>query len=103
MVPVQWNKEPGSVARCHFLEGGGDIDYTGKEAVVLRMTAPSRPGKYYLFATLISTSDDVKRIIIHLRTREALLLWSGTVSTPPFPIEVVEKQNDAQQKNPDGE
>jgi hypothetical protein len=72
-----------------YFSGGGGFDYTGKTPAEHQMTAPPEAGQYLLFATVLSTQDDIKRFLMTARvSATAGPWWIGTMSAPAIHIAV---------------
>jgi len=82
------NKAKASVNR-KFFSGGGNIDYSGKKPLTYRLVAPKRPGQYFLFATILSSSKDVNAFLIVARIKAgAGPWWTGALTTSQVDVEV---------------
>jgi len=82
------NKALASVSR-KFFSGGGNIDYTGEKSITYRLVAPQRPGHYFLFATVLSSSKDVRAFLIVARINPgAGPWWTGALTTSQIDVGV---------------
>jgi hypothetical protein len=74
--------------RYHF-SGAGDLDYSGKKPVEYEIPAPPKEGKYHLFATVLSSPEDVRAFLMTARMKAGEgPWWVGTMSTPSILVVV---------------
>lgn len=88
-VPVDWPTGHLAYSTVRSFSGGGGVDYTGKTPGDLQITAPLEAGQYLLFATVLSTQEDIKAFLMTARvSAQGGPWWIGTMSTPAIPIAV---------------
>lgn len=88
-VPTDGSTGRSAISTFQSFSGGGGVDYTGRVPGETQIAAPSAEGQYLLFATMLSTQDDIKRFLMTARVSAASgPWWIGTMSTPAISITV---------------